>query len=97
MPDALHKLLFTRGHGFSPVMVLAVNGDMLAVMPAAWNDHDTFMNERFDDATSPAVAVIWNTTKGGKHFEKVSGYGFWVYGPVCNFAEVVEALTYRYR
>jgi len=89
MCSALHRILFKgTGAGFKPVRVLAIEGNMLAVVPAYWEDDGAKHNDLYglSNHVSESSSYIWK----GESYSLVSLIcrdGFWIHAHVSHFRE----------
>lgn len=79
MCHALHRILFRgTGMGFKPVRVVAIEGDMLGVVPVHWDNWEVRNKEMYrgDLPASDASVWIWKGTYANN--QVVVEAGFWI-------------------
>jgi hypothetical protein len=88
MCNALHKMLWNgegrtnlplpQNEAFKPVRVVAIEGNMLAVVPLHWEDRIGRITDRQDDKCYAAMSSIWT----GNPYKHVATRGFWIHAYV---------------
>jgi len=92
MCNALHRILF-NGVGssppFKPVRVVAIEGEMLGVVPVHWDNQQTYIDEMYhgEHPVGDSACWIWRGTYNNP--KSVTGAGFWIHAHVSNLKEVI--------
>ena len=94
MCSTLHSILFRGpGMGFKPVRIIDIQGKMLAVEPAHWDDKDVRNKELWGDKfpyAHSASTWIWGSREHS-NYKVLSEYGFWIDAYVSGIAIKEEA------
>ena len=81
----LHRILRAgTGRPFKPVRVVAIEGDMLGVIPVHWDDKDLRHKEIFGEGgVYESKCHIWKGHESDT-FKLITEYGFWIHAHVSN-------------